>query len=821
MRRRVNTKPQTALRYAACCAVAWTASLGLPAPLLADDVPPPPPESEVVSESLAIIDEAVEAANPLEAQFYWASLSASQDVAPLTPQMIQPDSGQLAESAASRETANVFRGGAARSNLQTGAPRDRQTTAADQVLGIESKVRNTTDAGSLLGASSTSRGVTTQKRNPIISDPRIRGSRVGQVADSGSYWIPARIDLDTMLSKIDSRLIDEVTVVKGPYGVQYGPGFDFLDFQLVTTPRSELGTTTGGSSSLNYQTNGDQWYGRQTGYAAGENWGARVGYGVRSGTDYESGDGTQIPSSYKSRDLDVALGFDFQDGKNLELIYLHQDQTDVELPGQAFDIDNQVTNGVEATWTDREVGWADRFTVETWYNETRLRGSAQRPSKRATFPFLDVIRYTGTTNVNSLSTGAAAKAQWELDVDRVLTAGTDFRLVRQGLDEISSGRFGFQIFDNANSPIPRSASANPGWFAEVQDTSIESLTLTAGVRADVVATEILEDAANLAVVGTGSQPYADILGVSDFDRTFGVWSVYLTSQYELDPNWSINAGAGHGQRPPSLTELYAAESFMFLLQNGLNTVTGDPRLNPERRTQLDLGVTYSDERFRAGITGFHAWVNERITFENTSVRRGPPFGQIEQVNLRYVNTDLARLYGCEANAEYIVAPWISVFSTLNYVEGRDYTRNGSYATLQADGTNPSERVDGVPRGTFGAQGQQLTAHEALPGIPPLENRTGVRLNGEVWDVRWNVELAARIVDSQDRVATSLFESATPGFTTWDLRSHWLVNEHLTFVTGVENFTDKDYREHFDFRSSTGLSVRQPGANFYFGTELTY
>lgn len=54
-----------------------------------------------------------------------------------------------------------------------------------------------------------------------------------------------------------------------------------------------------------------------------------------------------------------------------------------------------------------------------------------------------------------------------------------------------------------------------------------------------------------------------------------------------------------GQRAPSLTELYAAESYMFLLQRGLNTVTGDPQLKPERRWQTDLGTTYDDDRFRS------------------------------------------------------------------------------------------------------------------------------------------------------------------------------------------------------------------------------
>lgn len=44
---------------------------------------------------------------------------------------------------------------------------------------------------------------------------------------------------------------------------------------------------------------------------------------------------------------------------------------------------------------------------------------------------------------------------------------------------------------------------------------------------------------------------------------------------------------------------------------------------------------------------------------------------------------------------------------------------------------------------------------------------------------------------------------------------------MTLVAGVENLTNEDYREHFDFRSAAGQSVRRPGINFYFGSQLAY
>jgi len=69
----------------------------------------------------------------------------------------------------------------------------------------------------------------------------------------------------------------------------------------------------------------------------------------------------------------------------------------------------------------------------------------------------------------------------------------------------------------------------------------------------------------------------------------------------------------------------------------------------------------------------------------------------------------------------------------------------------------------------------------------------------------------------------LLESTTPGFTTWDLRGTWRPwqRKAVTVVGGVENFTNKNYREHLDFRSLSGSAVFQPGINFYLGGDVYY
>jgi len=733
----------------------------------------------------------------------------------LPPQQLRPPT---APARAQAEVSALWLGGLSPSLLELGAP---GSLSKDYIFGAEAWGRATTDAGSLLDKSPAALGLGVQRRTPIVNDPRVRGGRVGQLAASGSYWVPARIDLDTALSKIDSRQISSMEVIKGPYSVMDGPGFHFVDVELMPSPRFKDGFETHGSTGVDYKLNGQQWYGRQALWMGDKNWGARFSYGHRTGNDYTTGFDTEVPSSYKSRDADLALGFDTQSGDHVEFNYLRLDQTDVEYPGQAFDIDVLVTDGYELSYVSERVGFCDQLDTDMWYNRTWFNGSAQRPGKRQQFPIYNYFRYVGFTDVDSLSTGFSTAASWGDDEANRLTAGVDLRYVKQELNEIASGRIGFNVFRDANSPIPRSQVTNPGVFVQQSVEVTDKLSLVTGARADYSASEVLEDPANLQHLGL-QQPqssFAEIVGTDQWDREVGTWLVFLNSSYALDEYVSVLGGVGHGERPASLTELYACQSFMFLLQNGLNSITGDPRLDPERVTQFDLGLQFNYPRLRMGLTGFYALAEDYITLENMNVFRGPPAGNVVQENLKYVNTDLATFIGTEAYGEYDLTSWCSPFATLRYVEGVDETRDGEFATRRASAGSPSERVYGLERGYF--SGISGDGQEPLPGIPPLESRVGLRWHEPQPEPDWTIEFSARMVDSQDLVAESLLETPTPGFTIFDLRAFWRATSHLYLTAGIENIFDRAYREHLDFRNLDGIAVYQPGRTTYFGGELVY
>lgn len=737
-----------------------------------------------------------------------------------TPQ-VQPNT-PLPPAAVELSTSLFGLGGLSRSRLPQTRLLGRSVTA-DFIRGAEANARVTTDTGSLFKKSPSALGIVVQRRTPVVHDPRVRGSRVGALGASGSYWVPARIDLDTALSKIDSRIVEGSVVTPGPYSALYGPGFNFVDVQLLRSPRYESGLETHGSTSVDFNTNGEQWFGRQSAWGGAEDWGVRTSYGHRTGTDYVSGDGTQFGSSYKSRDFDVALGKDLDDDRTIEFNYLRLDQTNVEFPGYAFDMDYLVTDGLDIDFVANHGDWYDQLIIETWYNRTRFAGNAQSRSKRRTFPFLDVIQYVGLTNVDSMSTGFSTRANWGSVDDKLWTAGIDLRFIKQELNEISSGiELGLPIsFSDRNSPIPRSFIVNPGLFVEHTMEIGCDTEVAFGARVDLATSDVTDPLIAATGVGleTPQATYEEVMGTDQYQQHFSLFSLYGTSARDVTHNVTLRSNVGYAERPPMLTELYAAQSFMFLLQNGLNTVTGNPHLDHERLLQVDIGVEHENETVRAGVRSFCGVAWDYITYEALSVRAGPPFGAIEQINLKYVNTDLATLAGVEAYLEANRDSWISPFATLKYTDGRDQKRRGEFATTEGMSGAASMQVDGLPRGAFsGIAGADA---EPLPGIPPLESRIGIRLSDGTDASAWEVEISARLVDSQDRVASSLLESPTPRFTTFDLRGQWRPRDQVQFVAGVENLTDRTYREHFDLQTQNGISVFQPGVNFYFGTQLTY
>jgi outer membrane receptor protein involved in Fe transport len=649
------------------------------------------------------------------------------------------------------------------------------------------------DVGNFLIKSPSATGVETQFRSPAVSDPRIRGYHVGQITTifDWGYFFPVRQDLDTAVSKINSSVVQDIIVVKGPYTVRYGPGFAFLDVMSRETPRYENGFEAHGLTSLLYKTNGSQWRGRQSFWGGDNDYGFRIGYDLMTGDDYADAHGNRVPSGYNSQNIDVAFGFDLNESNHFEIKVLRQDQENVQLPGQAFDLTNAITDAYSIRYVLDHMDYFTRLTAEAWYNESRFNGNNFRPAKQfELFSQLFAMpnqsfSFLGVTNGNSELPGYRTYITWGDDKCPQLTIGSDLRYITQRLDE-----FDTIIGVTGDNPIPRSHQVDPGVFIDgVLPLLDNRLLLKAGFRADWAGTDI-----DSLPVGVDLDK---TIGPGPYNREFNLWSSYLTSEFKLTDHWTATSGFGTALRPPTLTELYASGPFMGVIQNGLNIVHGNPFMTPEEARQLDLGLRAQYDSFHFGLNGFYSWIHNYITFlEEGQVFSGGPFNQV-----RFINTNRASLSGFEMYADWDMYEWLTPFVVMSYVEGRDYSRDNR-PTI-----DPTKVFSGP--------------QEPLPGIPPLDTRLGLRVHDSRKPQRWGVEGTVRIVSPQNRIAQSLGEVATPGFTVVTLRCYWQVNKNLLLTSGVENLTNTFYREHLDLRAPFGVTPFEPGVNFYFAAQLTY
>lgn len=676
------------------------------------------------------------------------------------------------------------------------------------VSGAQISALPAVDLGEVLQQSSNIQTVSVQRRNPVALDPRIRGFRSGQIYSQadGAYYVPVRQDLDTILNKFDPSMIEQVLVVPGPYAVQYGPAFSFIDVITADTPRYECGYEAHNRVGLNYNANGGQVYFRDTYYGGSDVWGFRFGYGNRKGSDYEAGNGVDIPASYQNQNFLAQIGYDLSPWQKVEFRYNRQDQSDTEFPGLFFNTDYLVTDAWNVRVTDEDPsGPWERMLVEGWYNRTRFEGST--PSRHEdVFRVIDRVdtalanqnapaseRFRGFTDGDVTSTGGRTSATFGEVEFTNLTIGTDFRYVEQNINERFTGfdrrglmpvPLGIGNPPSIDTNLPRAYMTDPGLFTVLATPVTPFWESSIGARVDFVETDVTD------VLRGNTQLDEDQLHQDDT-----LYAFFLNNEIELDDANTARLGIGHGQRVPTLIDRYADGVFLGIIQSGFSRVIGDPTLPKERLWQVDASLQgdYDRFRYRAGV--FHSSILDYSTY-SVNVVQDLAGARL----LQSTATDYATLAGFESAVEYDLTRRLTPFADMSYVEGRDQEIN-----------------------------------RPLFGISPLESRLGLRWHDPQGGARYGVEFYARIVDNQDRLGTvrvgttdevTVLELPTPGFTVWHLRSYYNVSENFNLTAGIDNVFDRTYQEHLDLRlpPDNGFDfarVLAPGFSPYFGFEWTY
>jgi outer membrane receptor protein involved in Fe transport len=675
---------------------------------------------------------------------------------------------------------------------QSAAPAASGVDASSQTSAIDTTqlARQSNSAGSISGV----------RRSPVSVQPVVRGYQQQQIYGQyqGAHFVPVRYDFDSILSNVDPGLIDNLIIISGPYGVKYGPGLAFIDVVAAPTPRSDC-IEWHSRTNLLYQTNGNQLYGRETISGGGPDYGMRVSYGHKIGNDYEAGNDNMIPASYSVRDVDIAVGLDLSENSSLEIEYLSQDLNDTEYAGLIFDADFRKTDGWFLRYTCKDELSCAQWQVDAWINRTHFQGDNLNPSKqffyrnniyfsaRGTSFFPDVA-FVGYTEAEVTNAGFRIAPTWGEDDGVQITAGLDLHYIEYQLDELddfTDNTLQFSLTGFDSYPVLPSKSVDPGLFVELKAPVNDQLKLAAGARVDWMHTEA--DGRHRVIAPDFTRPL--IFGLDEMPRdTFEEFfetgltkndvlaAAFVSADYEVAECLDLRLGFGHGQRPPSLTERYAYFPFLTVIQDATNAPLGTPNLDPERASQFDLALIgdYDATRFR--IAGFCSLVQDFISFDFFTFASAP-----DVPVLVFANTD-ATLAGFEFSAEHDLACQWTTFANVSLVDGRDRRRD-----------------------------------RPLPSISPFESRLGIRWH-DPENKHYGVEFSARIVENQDRLATELGEGPTPGFTVYDLKAYWQVNDQLRLTAGIDNLTNKNYLEHLSVHDPR---VLEPGFNLYTAIQLDY
>lgn len=684
--------------------------------------------------------------------------------------------------------------------------------------------------------------VSGRRLSGINVDPRVRGYNSNQLNASANGMTQRRSiqDIDSLMSQVDPGVIQDISVIDGPYTSLYGPGFAFITSDLFAPKRYDR-PELHSSTYFTYGSNGQIFYGRENVWGGGKTWGVYCSYGTRAGNDYRAGGASDwlVPSSFKKWDSMVTMSLDVSSIARIEFDMLHTEMNDVQIPGVIYDLDNSVNSQYNLRYIIQEHrDGPKQLELQAWHQETLFHGDSSSPSKQQSFyqAFIADVAvgegysrpvttlgqgYSVSTGLRGLRTfGQAEGPQW--------TFGADWRRFEQRYEERDINAQGVDIFDGNVFGIPLGRTDDIGVLTNLQLPVNDDLTLTFGGRVDYTSTWLNVDDRIITQFDPSKEAYYEP-GTDMPCYTLGM--AYAMAKQKLNDHDTLSIGTGFAMRSPDLSEFYSDEPFVPICRFGNSYMDGTSSMKPEKNWQFDLGVTSQRGRVRYGARGFYATIWDYIVptpyyigAANTSTHYlGRNFGGFSsnpelrtdlgkqsengdtcQADYRCYNIDLATMAGGDLFGEYEFRKGLSVFGCMSYVHGENL--RPVYTTIDGAGNYVV-----VPHGTA----------EPLPGIYPFNGRIALRVSDPEKD-KWGTEFTTRLVNSQEEVATSLAELPSPAFCVFDLGGYYRVRENIRVSLTLENLLNADYYEpgSLVILNSAGQPtfIREPGFSAILGVD---
>ncbi|WP_370682644.1 TonB-dependent copper receptor [Comamonas sp. GB3 AK4-5] len=425
------------------------------------------------------------------------------------------------------------------------------------------------------------------------SDPVFRGqfgSRLPLLTNGTQLQGACPGRMDSPSSYISPETFDQLTVVKGPQTVVWGPGasagvvrFDRLPPEF-TEPGARLeASLLGGGHGRNDQTatlevGNNQVYLRATANHS-------------HSQDYRDGRGQRVPSAYDKWNTDVALGWTPDANTLLELSAGAGDgwarYGGRGMDGSQFRRDSWGLRAEKKHLTP----WLTKLEAQVYSNKA---DHVMDNFTLRTPPTTGMMAGGMASSVRRTTTGGRVAATLEPGAGWQLVTGFDGQYSPHDM------RKGTPADSYANKDWERNAKfANFGWFAELGWQASAQTRWVGGLRLDKA------QAWRYATGYGGVSPIA-----ADNERSKNAMpSGFVRWEQQLTQSTTVYAGLGHVQRFPDYWELISPGNSTANKGNAFTT------LQPEKTTQLDVGAQWKGQGWQAWASGYLGYVRDYMLFD--------------------------------------------------------------------------------------------------------------------------------------------------------------------------------------------------------------
>ena len=636
--------------------------------------------------------------------------------------------------------------------------------------------KNAVDGGDLLKSIN---GINTIRRGGHGLDPVIRGQsdqRINSSLDGAIIYGACSAKMDPASTYANIMNYDSITVIKGTQSVMHGAGGPggVIKYERVTEPLAgSMSKKNNLTSSKSYELKVGQTFDSNAEakttavdfiLGLGKSY-FRLNGSYSEAGNYETGSGIKPLTEYQTSNYAAIIGKRLDDGSKVEFTYNNNAQDNLGYAGLPMDI---------------VYSYVDIYNFK--YHRVTPIGLFSSMKLELHNSDMDHLmdNYTMRT-VNSMKTPAASDTYGGRLIGAI---GNNFRV---GIDYEHNTRDAEQNMVISSSLLhltylwPGAEISKLGLFLEKDNLISPETILSYGIRLDRVnknATRAGNDPGSSSMLQVTANSlytahYTGTVTASKKDHNNLSGFIRLKKDYNSMSNAYISLS--RNERSPDATELFNAKTSMAMGGKYRLRHIGNPNLNSEVHTTLELGF---ENMFMGSHVNGSIYVNDISDYITTyRVSDGTYDNTVNDARV-YKNVD-ATIWGYELSIKKNLSSNVKGKINLNYTHGDDDTQN-----------------------------------RPLPQIMPLAG--DISLEYETALVNYGIR--ANFADTQDRFDSRVLDvGRTGGYTVYDLYAGFEPTPNVRFTVGISNLTDKRYATHLNTTNALDGAadrVDEPGRSIW-------